>query len=40
MGGGHMKFNPYEKGRGAEKAFAMLKKGGGDTNSFGVVFTP
>ena len=34
-----MKFNPYEKGQGAEKALAMLKRGAG-TTSFGVVFTP
>ena len=35
--GGHVKFYPYEKG-GAENVLAMLK-GGGGTNSFGVVFT-
>ena len=33
-----MKFDPYEKGGGAEKVLAMLK-GGGATKSFGVVFT-
>ena len=36
--GGHVKFYFYEKGRGAEKVLAMLK-GGGGTQSFGVVFT-
>ena len=36
-GGGHVKFDPYEKG-GAEKLLAMLK-GGGDTKCFGIVFT-
>ena len=29
-GGGHVKFNPYEKGGGAEKVLAMLKWGGGE----------
>ena len=41
--GGHVKFYPYEKrgwgGGGAEKGLAMLKGGGGDMKSFGVVFT-
>ena len=26
-GGGHVKFYPYEKGGGAEKVLAMLKRG-------------
>ena len=34
-GGGHVKFDPYEKG-GAEKVLAMLKGGGGAQQ----VFTP
>ena len=33
-----MKFYPYEKGGGVEKVLAMLKRGGGCTTSFGVVF--
>ena len=27
MGGGHVKFYPYEKGGGAKKVLAMLKGG-------------
>ena len=34
-GGGHVKFYPYEKGGGREKALTMLK---GGPNGFGVVF--
>ena len=34
-----MKFYPCKKGGGGtEKVLAMLKGGGGDTKSFGVVF--
>ena len=33
-----MKFYPCEKGAGADKVLAMLKGGGGSTQSFGVVF--
>ena len=28
VGGGHVKFYPYEKGGGAKKVLAMLKGGG------------
>ena len=39
MGGGHVKFYPYEKGGGGEKGFIHAKGGGGGgTKSFGVVF--
>ena len=38
-GGGQVKFYPYEKGGGVvDKVLAMLKGGGGVTQSFGVVF--
>ena len=39
-GGGHVKFNPYEKGGNREETvLAMLKVGGGGgTTSCGVVF--
>ena len=36
--GRHVKFDPYEKGGGG-KSFSHADGGGGDTTSFGVVFT-